>query len=55
LDLIPGIGAKRKRLLLKHFKDINSIARASEGELHQVPGVSRSLAGKVVSFFQGRV
>jgi excinuclease ABC subunit C len=55
LDLIPGIGDKRKRLLLKHFKDINSIARASEGELHQVPGVSRSLAGKVVSFFQGRV
>jgi excinuclease ABC subunit C len=55
LDLIPGIGAKRKRLLLKHFKAINIIAKASEDELNLVPGVSRSLAGKVVSFFQGRV
>lgn len=32
LDLIPGIGSKRKRLLLKHFKDIKSIAKASEDE-----------------------
>jgi len=55
LDLIPGIGAKRKRLLLKHFKDIKSIAKASEDDLYQIPGVSHSLAGKVVSFFQGRV
>ncbi|MBW2343893.1 MAG: excinuclease ABC subunit UvrC [Deltaproteobacteria bacterium] len=54
LDLIPGIGAKRKRLLLNHFKDIKSIAKASEDDLYQIPGVSHSLAGKVVLFFQGR-
>jgi excinuclease ABC subunit C len=54
LDLIPGIGAKRKRLLLNHFKDINSIAGASEDELSQVPGFNRSLAGNMVSFFRGR-
>ena len=52
LDLIPGIGSKRKRLLLKHFKDIKSIAKASEDELSQVPGVSHALAGKVVAFFR---
>jgi excinuclease ABC subunit C len=55
LDLIPGIGSKRKKLLLKHFRDVKSIAKADEHELNQVPGVSHSLAGKVISFFQGRV
>ncbi len=36
----PGIGAKRKRLLLRHFKDINIIAKASEDELNLEPGDS---------------
>jgi excinuclease ABC subunit C len=51
LDLIPGIGPKRKRLLLKHFGDIDSISRAKPGELNLVPGISASLAQDISRFF----
>lgn len=51
LDLIPGIGPKRKRLLLKHFGDIDSISRAKPGELALVPGISASLAQDISRFF----
>jgi excinuclease ABC subunit C len=52
LDLIPGIGIKRKKILLKHFKDINAIARASADEVSQVPGFYSALAENVCSFFK---
>ena len=51
LDLIPGIGPKRKRLLLEHFGDIASISRAKPGELALVPGISASLAQDISRFF----
>lgn len=51
LDLIPGIGPKRKRLLLEHFGDIASISRAKPGELALVPGISTSLAQDISRFF----
>ncbi len=52
LDKIPGIGAKRKAILLNHFKDINSIRRASPEALARVPGIAPSLAQSIVSFFE---
>jgi excinuclease ABC subunit C len=52
LDLVPGIGTKRKKLLLNHFKDISGIAGASEEELAKVNGISKSLAKNVFSFFR---
>lgn len=52
LDLIPGIGIKRKKILLKHFKDINAIARASADEVSHVPGFYAALAENVCSFFR---
>ncbi len=52
LDLIPNIGIRRKKLLLKHFKDINAIAEASLDDLAEVPGISRSLAGNIFSYFR---
>ena len=52
LDLVPGIGPKRKRSLLKHFKDINAVASAEADELSQVPGISRALAENICSFFR---
>jgi excinuclease ABC subunit C len=51
LDLIPGIGPKKKRLLLEHFGDIASISRARPGELALVPGISASLAQDISRFF----
>ena len=53
LDLIPGIGPKKKRLLLKQFGDIASISRAKPGELALVPGISTSLARDISRFFSG--
>jgi excinuclease ABC subunit C len=54
LDLIPGIGAKRKRLLLRHFKDINVVATVTQDTLARVPGINRHLANNIFSFFHGK-
>jgi excinuclease ABC subunit C len=51
LDLIPGVGPKKKRILLEHFGDIASISRAKPGELALVPGISASLAQDISRFF----
>lgn len=47
LELIPGIGAKRRRDLLRYFGGIQGIAHASLDELIKVPGISRSLAERI--------
>jgi excinuclease ABC subunit C len=54
LDCVPGIGPKRKKLLLTHFKDIKAISTASVEELTGVPGINRPLAENVFSFFQDK-
>jgi len=47
LDGIPGVGKQRKKSLLKHFKGIDSIAKADVEELCAVPGINRDLAFKI--------
>jgi excinuclease ABC subunit C len=47
LELIPGIGAKRRRELLRYFGGIQGILHASLDELIKVPGISRSLAERI--------
>lgn len=47
LEFIPGIGATRRRELLRYFGGIQGIAHASLDELEKVPGISRQLAEKV--------
>ncbi len=47
LDTIPGIGAKRKRALLKQFGSVQAIRRASIEELAATKGMSQSLAQKI--------
>jgi excinuclease ABC subunit C len=51
LDRIPGIGARRKGLLLRHFRDITAVARAGTKDLAGVPGISPALAERIFSFF----
>ncbi len=50
LDGIPGIGKKRKQIILKYFKSLDVISKATVEELSQAPGISRDLALKI---FQG--
>lgn len=49
LESIPGIGAKRRRELLRYFGGIQGIACASLDEILKVPGISRSLAERIVA------
>lgn len=47
LESIPGIGAKRRRELLRYFGGIQAINRASLEELEKVPGINASLAQRI--------
>jgi excinuclease ABC subunit C len=51
LDQIPGVGPRRKKVLLKHFGSLEAIAAAKAGELAQAPGISAFLAEKIYDFF----
>jgi len=44
LESVPGIGKKRRLLLLRHFKSLEAIRDASPEELAQVPGMSMKSA-----------
>jgi excinuclease ABC subunit C len=47
LDEIDGIGADRKRSLLRHFGSIENIGNASIQELSELPGISYTLASRI--------
>ena len=51
LDEIEGIGASRKRALLKAFGSARGVARASAGDLAAVAGISSALATKIYRHF----
>ncbi len=55
LDQIAGIGPRRKKVLLKHFRSLEAIAAAAPEELANVPGISASLAIQITDFFAGLV
>ena len=44
IDLISGIGPKRKRMLLRRFGSIKNIKEAPVDDIASVPGVTRALA-----------
>jgi excinuclease ABC subunit C len=47
LDSIPGIGAKRKLMLLKHFGSAASVKKASEEEIAKVANIGRKTARRI--------
>nr|WP_256939076.1 excinuclease ABC subunit UvrC [Acinetobacter harbinensis] len=44
LEVIPGLGPKRRRDLLTHFGGIQGVLKASEKEMMQVPGLGAVMA-----------
>lgn len=51
LDEITGIGATRRRELLRHFKNIEAIRTASLEELSAAPSMNKKSAESVYNFF----
>lgn len=50
LEMIPGIGPKKRKALMKYFQNsIDAIKRADKEELMQVDGISDSLADMILS------
>ena len=52
LDNIPGVGEKRKKALLSHFKSIEDIKNASVDELSQIDGLNKSVAENIYDYFR---
>jgi excinuclease ABC, C subunit len=52
LDDINGIGAVRRKALMKHFKNIESIKNADLSELKEVSGMDSKSAQSVYDFFR---
>ncbi len=48
LDEVPGIGDKKKKILLKHFKSIKKIQAATLKEISALPGISQKDAKAIV-------
>jgi excinuclease ABC subunit C len=51
LDGIPGVGKKRREELLKHFKSIDLIKKATVEELERVEGINTSVAQGIFDYF----
>lgn len=49
LDSVPGVGPKRRRLLLAHFGSIDELRRATAEEIGSVPGIPWEVARSVKS------
>lgn len=53
LEDIPGIGAKRRRELLRQFGGMQELKRAGVEDIAKVPGINRELAQRIYDFLHG--
>lgn len=49
LDSIPGIGPRRRQVLLQHFGSIEALRQATLEQLKAVPGIPESLAERIAA------
>ncbi len=54
LDDIPGVGAKRKMKLLRHFGSLDNLLKASASELAEVEGINKKLADTIHKYLEKR-
>ena len=50
LTLIPGIGARRVRTLVRHFKNAHSVFSGSPAELMRVPDIGAQITKEIIGF-----
>lgn len=55
LEEIPGIGAKRRRQLLRQFGGLQGVARAGVEDLANIKGISSELAQRIYDIFHAGV
>lgn len=53
LDDIPGVGAVRRRELLRHFGSAGAVKNASVEELKKIPGISANMARTIYEHLHG--
>jgi len=53
LESIPGIGAVKRRDLLRHFGGVQGVKSAGMSDLKKVTGISADLAQKIYDAFHG--
>ncbi len=51
LDEVPGIGPKKRTLLMNHYGTLRAIQQATLEELYQVPGLGKPAAENVYHYF----
>lgn len=51
LDEIEGVGPARRKALMKHFMDIESIKKAEMSQLLEVDGITEQVAKNIYDFF----
>ena len=54
LEAIPGVGAKRRRDLLRHFGGLQGVQQASVSDLCMVPGISEKIAQDIYEGLRSR-
>jgi excinuclease ABC subunit C len=47
LDNIPGLGAVRRKALLRHFGSVKALKEASVEQIQEVPGIGAALSGTI--------
>lgn len=52
LDDIPGIGATRRKALMKHFRSLEEIANAEVDQLCELPEIPRHVAEEIYEYFR---
>lgn len=52
LEEIPGVGPKRRRVLLTHFGSLLRLKGATEEEIAAVPGITAELASQIYRHLQ---
>lgn len=54
LDDIPGIGSKRKRLLMNRFGSVEQVKRATLDEITLIEGINEKTAQTIIDYFKKR-